>query len=41
MARHWPLILVATETIDGFAGPVTEIRDDNLSGMFEVGAQRF
>lgn len=30
LAQRWPLIPVATETIDGFAGLVTQIRDDNL-----------
>lgn len=35
VAGNWPLILVAIETMDGFEGLVTEIRDDNLPGMFE------
>lgn len=41
VAGNWPLILFAIETIDCFEGLVTEIRDDDLSGMFGVGAQKF
>lgn len=41
MAGNWPLILVAVETIDGFEGLVTEIRDDNLWLVWRVGAQTF
>lgn len=36
MLEQCPLILVAMDSMDGFEGLLTEIRDDNLSGMLEA-----
>lgn len=41
LAQGWPLIPVAMETADVFAGLVTEIRDDDLPGLFRDPSRDF